>query len=262
MNNKGLETSSTITRKKRMFKKAQLRFYDENDEKTYQAVFQRFTQGADDIKHAPNTEAFNASIFDAQGLAKLLSIKDRHQCTLLHRMAYNTQPSPGSTTVGGRLLERVLNDIHVYNQNKSPRDCLNIEVNAKDEEGLTPLHIAAHYLNLPFIRLLLAHGANAEAKAQDGRTPLQCAKWFSSNPLSKDVENLLVQHLENTKNATVLQEIQRLEQQIRIKQDEMTRQALLMERLKSDIQGLKEQKQQLEQMCQKGPSSLTPPVFS
>lgn len=49
------------------------------------------------------------------------------------------------------------------------------EVNTPNEEGLTPLHLAAMYGNADLVRLLLAAGADARTRDGLGRTPLHYA---------------------------------------------------------------------------------------
>lgn len=52
-----------------------------------------------------------------------------------------------------------------------------VDVNAKDDLGMTPLHVACtHHGRKEVVRLLVnAPGIDTEAKAEDGRTPLQTA---------------------------------------------------------------------------------------
>jgi hypothetical protein len=49
------------------------------------------------------------------------------------------------------------------------------DVNAKDDEGLTPLMIAAHYSTPEMVTLLIDAGADVNAKDDDGQTPLMYA---------------------------------------------------------------------------------------
>ena len=49
------------------------------------------------------------------------------------------------------------------------------DVNAKDDEGLTPLHYAAYYSHKETVELLIAKGANVNAKNDGGETPLDWA---------------------------------------------------------------------------------------
>jgi ankyrin repeat protein len=59
-------------------------------------------------------------------------------------------------------------------------------VNARDEQRLTPLHIAATNGKVPIIRLLLGHGAKRDAIDRSGRTPLDRAvEW--EQPEAADV---------------------------------------------------------------------------
>ena len=61
-------------------------------------------------------------------------------------------------------------------------DC-GVEVNARDEAGLTPLHWATIFTEDPMvIRLLLEAGANVTAKDTVGLTPLHCAAVFHQHP--------------------------------------------------------------------------------
>jgi len=50
------------------------------------------------------------------------------------------------------------------------------DVNARAAEGYTPLHIAAFEGDVPLIDTLLAHGATAEVRADDGQTALAIAE--------------------------------------------------------------------------------------
>jgi ankyrin repeat protein len=50
------------------------------------------------------------------------------------------------------------------------------ELEARDGNGDTPLHVAASGGNLALVNVLLAHGAAVEARAADGRTALAIAE--------------------------------------------------------------------------------------
>lgn len=50
-----------------------------------------------------------------------------------------------------------------------------IDVDVKDEDGFTPLHIAALRNNFGFVNILLDNGANIDAEANDGSTALHCS---------------------------------------------------------------------------------------
>ena len=49
------------------------------------------------------------------------------------------------------------------------------DINVKDSDGQTPLHIAARVDSVEMARLLLAHGANVNANDNQGKTPLFAA---------------------------------------------------------------------------------------
>ena len=54
---------------------------------------------------------------------------------------------------------------------------------AQDENGLTPLHLAAVGNENPaVIAALLEAGADLKARNKDGMTPLHLAAWFNGNP--------------------------------------------------------------------------------
>jgi len=48
-------------------------------------------------------------------------------------------------------------------------------VNAKDEDGVTPLHEAALWGHNEVAELLIANGADVNARDKDGKTPLDLA---------------------------------------------------------------------------------------
>ena len=52
------------------------------------------------------------------------------------------------------------------------------------ESGFTPLHEAAANGDLEFVTLLLEHGANLDAKAADGKTPLAFALSRKQNEMA------------------------------------------------------------------------------
>jgi len=58
-------------------------------------------------------------------------------------------------------------------------------VNARKEDGNTPLHMAAIRDNVPLAELLLAHGADVNAKNEDGNTPLHLAAYRGNVPLAE-----------------------------------------------------------------------------
>ncbi|KAA0067648.1 hypothetical protein IC582_012978 [Cucumis melo] len=64
----------------------------------------------------------------------------------------------------------------------------NVELEAKNMYGETPLHMAAKNGCNDAARVLLAHGAFVEAKANNGMTPLHLAVWYSLQ--SEDCETV------------------------------------------------------------------------
>ena len=67
---------------------------------------------------------------------------------------------------------------------KAVTDCLHAgaDLKARDENGMTPLHIAAWLNENPsVITTLLEAGADLKARNEDGMTPLHAAAWFNEN---------------------------------------------------------------------------------
>ena len=57
------------------------------------------------------------------------------------------------------------------------------KVNARDKDGLTPLHMAAAKNATPaVVKVLLANGAKVNARNKDGGTPLHVSAAFSKTP--------------------------------------------------------------------------------
>ena len=50
------------------------------------------------------------------------------------------------------------------------------EVNAKTKSGRTPLHEAVEYSSKEVVELLVSKGADVTAKNEKGLTPVQCAE--------------------------------------------------------------------------------------
>ena len=63
--------------------------------------------------------------------------------------------------------------------------------NARNMRGYTPLHRASEYGRIEIVRLLIEHGANVEVKDDEGRTPLDVA----TSQQHEDIINLLSEHL-------------------------------------------------------------------
>jgi len=64
------------------------------------------------------------------------------------------------------------------------------DVDARDNDGLTALHTAVHFVWVEVVRVLLEHGANVGAEDKRGRTPLSLAKGYRRDEIMK----LLLEH--------------------------------------------------------------------
>jgi len=53
-----------------------------------------------------------------------------------------------------------------------------VNINAKDNNGLTSLHYASYLEHLEIVILLLEAGANINEQTNLGGTPLHCASWW------------------------------------------------------------------------------------
>ena len=66
-----------------------------------------------------------------------------------------------------------------------------IDVNAKDGQGETPLHLAIRYGQKPAVEWLLKHGADAKARNLRGQTPVELLKVRRGVIRHKDIADLL-----------------------------------------------------------------------
>jgi hypothetical protein len=62
------------------------------------------------------------------------------------------------------------------------------DVNAKNNDGWTPLHDAAGHDHVDFARLLVENGADVNAKNNDGKTPIDIAREKGHNDIVKLLE--------------------------------------------------------------------------
>jgi ankyrin repeat protein len=56
------------------------------------------------------------------------------------------------------------------------------DVNARDNNGVTPLHIAAENGNCDLVSILIANGADVNVKDKAGESPLARARKSSPDP--------------------------------------------------------------------------------
>ena len=132
--------------------------------------------------------------------------RDVVELLLANKADVNAKDKVGATplheAVGANLyplaLERRKNVTELVVANKNVAELLlgnKAKVNARDNDGLTPLHYAVVFPgHKDMVELLLANKADVNAKAKNGWTPLHLARVFSGKDLDKDVEELLRQH--------------------------------------------------------------------
>lgn len=106
------------------------------------------------VKFLANEKRINLSAF-----------KDKEGSTLLHLAVLHNSNLPYSNSP----------DIRPFVQELLGHE-VNIDINAKDNEGNTPLHIAAEWANANLAQYLINQGANVKAKNNSGKTPLDFAK--------------------------------------------------------------------------------------
>ena len=101
-----------------------------------------------------------------------LDIRGRYLWSPLHEILVLDKVRRGDLEIGHRLL-----------------DC-GADVNARNDEDWTPLHLAAENGRVDFVQMLLEHGAAINAPADGGETPLH---WASKKG-QVDVVRLLLEH--------------------------------------------------------------------
>lgn len=59
------------------------------------------------------------------------------------------------------------------------------DINAKNERGETPLHLATRYCFNKIVKLLLENGADPNIKDNEGKTPLDLAREMENDPRAR-----------------------------------------------------------------------------
>ncbi|KAI9429252.1 hypothetical protein H4582DRAFT_2105092 [Lactarius indigo] len=114
-----------------------------------------------------------------------LNTRDDLARTPLHRASI-----AGFLDVVRWLLDRGMDVAAQQVDRSTPLHLAAAEVNARDVEGLVPLHDAASRGHLELVRLLLKHGGNVNARGHGGKTPLDAAKAGEH----ADIVKLLSEH--------------------------------------------------------------------
>lgn len=80
-----------------------------------------------------------------------------------------------------------LHDCSVKGDTICVKNCLakGINVNTKDDRGITPLHYAAWHGRVPVVEILIQAGANVNVHDNLGTTPLHNAAWKGQNDVAK-----------------------------------------------------------------------------
>ncbi|UGU29886.1 ankyrin repeat domain-containing protein [Mycolicibacterium smegmatis] len=108
---------------------------------------------------------------------------------------------------------RASNDYRVANTQRLLRE--GADVNAADDQGMTPLHFAVQRDSVDVVRLLLDAGADANLPDFKGETPLYKAVRASLTPAKVEIIKLLREHgadptIQTEKGSSALRYITRL----------------------------------------------------
>ena len=91
------------------------------------------------------------------------------------------------------LLQQSVTDVNVEAVKQHLAD--GADVNVKDEaRGLTPLHFATQNGQKEIVELLIADGANVNAKMNNGMTPLDCSALIPPSSNKTEIVDLLSKH--------------------------------------------------------------------
>ena len=108
-------------------------------------------------------------------------------------VAEAAQPEPTGVKVPDNLIRKAVRDGNI----EAVKQYLDAgtDVNAKDENGVTPLHQAAYHSNKETAELLLDKGADVNARDNGGETPLDFATHPDNpNKNKKETADLLRKH--------------------------------------------------------------------
>ncbi|EAY19410.1 hypothetical protein TVAG_101280 [Trichomonas vaginalis G3] len=113
-----------------------------------------------------------------------VNIKDNRGQTPLHYAVLEEEtiqyyPLDSFPNFNDQLADFLLKKINELKEEKQAQINLLIshgaEIDLKDENGNTPLHIACEYKNKNIVEFLLSHGSNTNSQNHKGKTPLQIA---------------------------------------------------------------------------------------
>ncbi len=136
-----------------------------------------------------------------------LKQQDVHGSSPLHHTANEGYRNPGHIGVAWLLINKGVDVNARDNQGKTPLHFAeaNItellldagaDVNARDNRGWTPLHSAAHGDRVEKVKLLLEQGANPRLKDNAGNTPLDIARQTTDYPRPPEIIQMLTDSLQ------------------------------------------------------------------
>lgn len=155
----------------------------------------RLTNAPDQYGETPLHYAISSNLITgsaAVAVARLLCtdlhasarLRGRDGETPLHRLWHGSPPPPSSSNTDTRQVAALLLDLNGQD--------LAADVNAVDDAGNTPLHLAARWLaHVPAAGFLLGHGADVRARNKQGRTPLHEAAGVTLGLATVSVEELI-----------------------------------------------------------------------
>ena len=151
----------------------------------------------EDVAASKNTELTTS--LDADFTAPKVSKEETNPDPTSQEVDEDTAPQTEDSTIppiGSRsmIMDKMLESTIIVGDETKTRELLaqRYDVNCKDDDGITPLLLAARYKHENIIRLLLEQGAHPGAKSNQGNTTLQWLAWNPGIPITETLIDLLL----------------------------------------------------------------------